>query len=87
MELYVYCYRDKKLEAYDKPFYELNEPEKQSKLIARSCLLIRPEEKARAADQALYYFGTFDDETGKFDLKQEAEKLLDLEDYIVKGAK
>lgn len=86
MVLHVYCYRDKKLEAYDKPFYELNEPEKQSKLIARSCLLIRPEEKARAADQALYYFGTFDDETGKFDLKKEPAKLLDLESCIVMKA-
>lgn len=84
MKLYVYSLRDKKLQHYQPPVFKDDEPERCSEKIARGLRLIRDEEKARARDMALYYLGFFDDETGKFELLEHEEKLLDYEDYLQK---
>ena len=84
MKLYVYCARDKKLGAYQVPEYKTEDPEHVSEGTARSLKVVAFEtiEKARLKDQALYFFGTFDDVKGKFDLLEEPEKLIDYEDYL-----
>ena len=84
MKLYVYSLRDKKLQSYQPPVFKDDEPERCTEKTARGLRLITDEEKARARDMALYYLGTFDDESGKFDLLEHEEKLLDYEDYLPK---
>lgn len=82
MKKYIYCVRDKKLGAYDSPHYSNDDAEHMSEGIARELKRIKPEDISRAADCALYYMGKFDDISGKFELLDEPEKLIDYEDYV-----
>lgn len=82
MKLYIYTIRDKKLQSYEPPVFKDDEPERCKEKTARGLRLIEESAKARARDMALYYLGQFDDETGKFELLEHEEKLLDYEDYI-----
>lgn len=82
MKLYIYSVRDKKLGAFDSPHFAHDDSEHMSESIARELKRIKPEEISRAADCALYYMGTFDDISGKFELLAEPEKLIDYEDYV-----
>ena len=82
MERFVYVLRDKKLQSYLDPFFKDDDPEKTTIKTSRGLKLIPEDEKPRAKDMALYYLGKFDDESGKFDLLEHEEKLLDYEDYI-----
>ena len=87
MKVYVYCARDKKLCAYQQPEYKVEDPEHVSEGTARALKVAQVDviEKARLRDQALYFLGQFDDITGKFELLDEPEKLLDYEDYLPRG--
>lgn len=82
MQKYVYGYKDYKLGAYGNTFNDVLEPERMKETITRSCLMAAEEQKPQLRDQALFYFGTYDDVKGKFDLLQEPAKLLDLGDYV-----
>lgn len=82
MKLYVYCVRDKKLGAFDAPHFAHDDSEHMSESIARELKRIKAEEISRAADCALYFMGIFDDISGKFELLDEPEKLIDYEDYV-----
>lgn len=82
MKLYVYSLRDKKLQSFEAPVFKDDEPERCKEKSARGLRLVGEEDKARARDMALYYLGTFDDESGKFELLDHEEKLLDYEDYL-----
>lgn len=81
---YVFTFRNKVAQYYDQPFFSKEDKEHVKENYARACLLSKPEEHAKLKEMALYYFGTFDDIKGTFDLVPE-EKLLDLEDYIKGG--
>lgn len=84
MKIYVYSARDKKLGAYQFPEYKVEDPEHVAEGTARALKVVPLDniEKARLNDQALYYLGSFDDISGKFDLLAEPEKLIDYEDYL-----
>ena len=82
MKKYIYILRDKKLGAYDNPILRVDDVEHVVESYVRALKVCSPEEAVRARDMTLNYFGTFDDVTGKFDLLDHEEKLLDFEDYI-----
>lgn len=82
MTLYIYAYRDCKLGCFEKPIYSTEDKEHIKVGVIRSCILAEESKKKMLADQALYYLGTFDDETCKFNTLEFEEKLLDLRDYI-----
>ena len=82
MKTYIYCVRDKKLGAYDAPHFKNEDQEHVVEMTARSLKLIPADKISRAADQALYFLGMFDDVQGKFELLDQPEKLLDYEDYV-----
>ena len=82
MKLYIFARRDKKLQAFDLPYYKREDVEHEVEGVSRGLKFVKPEERARAADLALYYLGSFDDVKGKFDLLEEPEKLIDFEDYV-----
>lgn len=87
MEVYVYIWRDKKLGVYGNPQFTTEDKEHVAVGTARGLAGITDAmKKAQAKDSALYYVGTFDDITGKFDLLPELEKILDAEDYIKSDA-
>lgn len=86
MELFVFSRRDKKLGAYDVPFFEREDVEHVKVKTIRALKFVKPEEVARAADFALYFVGMFDDVSGKFSLLPEAEKIFDFEDYLPRKA-
>ena len=82
MKLYIYTLRDKKLQSYEPPVFKDDEPARTTEKTARGLKLIGEADKGRARDMSLYYLGLFDDQTGKFELLEHEEKLLDYEDYI-----
>lgn len=84
MEKYVFCLRDKKLGAYQNPFYRNDDKEHVIEDYVRSAKLSPASDRARVADLALYFLGAFDDIKGEFVLTEQPEKLLDLEDYVPK---
>lgn len=82
MKKYVIVLRDKKLGAFGDPVFKVEDVEHIVELVSRSLKDIESGQRAKAADQALYYLGTYDDISGKFDLLDQPEKLLDYEDFI-----
>ena len=82
MKLYIYTIRDKKLQSFEPPVFKDDDPERCAEKSARGLRLIEDAAKSRARDMSLYYLGQFDDQTGKFELLEHEEKLLDYEDYI-----
>ena len=84
MKKYVFALRDKKLGAYQNPFYRVDDKEHVIEDYTRSAKLASPADRARVADLSLYYLGEFDDIKGEFILLEQSEKLLDLEDYVPK---
>lgn len=82
MRLYIYSIRDKKLQSFEPPVFKDDEPERCKEKTARGLRLIEEKDKPRCKDMALYFLGEFDDESGKFELLDHEEKLLDYEDYI-----
>ena len=81
MKKYVYILRDKKLGAFENPILRVDDVEHVVESYVRGLKLVSSEEAVRARDMALYYLGIFDDVTGKFELLEREEKLLDFEDY------
>lgn len=82
MKLYIYCYKDKKIGAYQAPKFDNQDKEHITESVIRSCAYFNDAtEAAKARDLSLYYFGIYDDITAKFELV-EPEKLVDLEDHI-----
>lgn len=81
----IFTYKDKRLGSYSKPIF--TETQKDGYVVGA----IRAAKKATGADaayckdQALYFMGTFDDSTGKYDLLTDYEKCADLEDYLISG--
>lgn len=83
MKLYVYVYRDKMLSCYKTPMIVDLDKEHFPVVVTREMMRTTGTQRAMAKDLALYYLGTYNDETAKFDLLPIEEKLLDLEDYLI----
>lgn len=84
MKHFIYCQRDKRVGAFETPFFKTEDVEHVTEGTARGLKYVKPEEYSVARDRALYFLGTFDDVTGKFELVPQEEKLLDFEDYLPK---
>lgn len=80
---YVYCVRDKKLQAFDTPSFSREDKEHYIEGCVRGLKRIPDSQRGIAKDMALYFLGQYDDRVGKF-ISCEPEKLLDYEDYLVK---
>lgn len=80
----VYAYRDIQIGAFNKPFYDTNEPEVVKTQVARTVSLSSVEdiEKAHLRDLELYYLGTFDDESGL--IHSDVRFLIRLDKYCRK---
>lgn len=87
MKLHIYCVRDKKLQAYGTPQFAKDYPDQQAETCIRGLKKGEADQVPGARDCALYYFGTYDDNSGKFEILPETQKLIDYEDYMVKEVK
>ena len=84
MTKYIYALRDKKLGCFEPPHFSDDDTKTTLAKTFRGLKLLDSKEAPRAKDMSLYYLGKFDDESGKFELLEHEEKLIDYEDYIVK---
>lgn len=82
MKKFVFVLRDKKLGAFGDPVCKVEDVEHVVELVSRSLKDVPIEQRAKSRDQALYYLGTYDDISGKFDLLEQPDKLLDYEDFV-----
>lgn len=82
MILDILCYRNKAMKCYANPIYSQEKLENLEVNVSRSIIAGGPEARLKSKNLALYHFGTFDDETGKFDLLKEPELLFDVDDIL-----
>lgn len=87
MKAYIYVVRDKRLKCYGTPTFSLNDPEQQGESVIRGIRKGEANNVPGARDCALYCFGSYEDNTGKFEIMPEPVKLLDYEDYFIKEEK
>lgn len=83
MILHILSFRNKGLKAWSNPHYSDIDPEKCAVQLSRGLASCRPEQRASYKRLALYCLGTFDDESGKFDLLSEPEFLLDCDEVPI----
>lgn len=81
MILDVIAVRNKKMKCYANPTFSQEQLKNLEVNMTRS-LITSAEMRERYKNTAVYYFGTFDDESGKYDLKEEPEFLFDCDDII-----
>jgi metal-sulfur cluster biosynthetic enzyme len=83
MDKYLYSQHDEKADFYNHPQISEMEPVAFSKTIERSIKLCRdPKILANISDCKLVYLGTFDDETGKFNILPEPKIILECDKLI-----
>lgn len=83
MIMYIYSYKNKFLGAFSQPFYVEVGPENYGSSMKRSILTTDDTSKLnKISGTQLYYLGTFDDESCKFDLLGDAKILFDCDDVI-----
>lgn len=83
MKIYMFCYRDKKLQCFYPPLFQSEDKEHVVDQTIRSLKCqVDASQIANLKDKSFYYVGVFDDLDCKFDLLNEPEKLLDCEDYL-----
>lgn len=82
MILDVYAFRNKALKCYANPYFSQEKKENVDQNLARSIFAAGPAGKEKYKNLALYYFGTFDDTLGKYDLLREPELVVDCDDII-----
>lgn len=83
MLLNVIMFKNKKVNAFTTPQFIDIEPEKAAIQLSRSLQLNdKPEIDATYKNLAMFFMGTFDDSTGKFDLERRPKFLLDCEDVL-----
>ena len=82
MILDVLAYRNKKLKSYANPVYVEAKLETIEVSITRAIVSGGEEALKKFKNLALYHFGTFDDQTGKYDLFKEPELICDCDDII-----
>lgn len=80
---YLYSQHDEKAEFFNHPIVSEIEPEAFSKNIERSIKLCRdPKQLTAIADCKLVMLGTFEDETGKFDILEEPKMLVECDKLV-----
>ena len=85
MILNVLIFKNKKIECFTTPQFDDHEPEKAALQLARSLKLNEGKKEIEIyKNLVLYYFGTFDDSTGKLDLLDEPKLLLDCTKFFPK---
>ena len=82
MILDVLAFKNKKLKCFTNPFYSQEKLEYIETNMARSIMLGGESMVTKYKNLVLYHFGTFDDQTGKYDLKAEPDMLFDCDDII-----
>lgn len=83
MKKYLYSQHDEKAEFFNHPMVSEVEPEAFAVNITRSIKLCRdPKQLSAIADCKLLLLGTFDDETGKFDILEEPKMLVECDKLI-----
>lgn len=81
MILDILCIRNKAIKSYAQPYFSQEKLENQEANMYRT-LVLSPEARVKYKNCALYHFGTFNDETGKYDLLPEPELLFDCDDLV-----
>lgn len=85
MILNVLIFRNKKIECFTTPQFDDHEPEKAALQLARSLKLNEGKDEINQfKNLELYFFGTFDDSTGKLILLDEPKLLLDCSKFFKK---
>lgn len=82
MILDIYAFRNKKLKCYANPYFSQDKKENVETNMSRSLLSGGPEMRLKYKNLSLYYFGKFDDDSGKYDLLETPELILDCDDLI-----
>ena len=83
MILNVLIFKNKKIDCFTTPQFDDHEPEKAALQLARSLKLNEgKEEISHFKNLDLYFFGTFDDSTGKLVLLDEPKLLLDCSKFF-----
>jgi len=83
MKKYLYSQHDEKAEFFNHPMVSEVEPDAFAVNITRSIKLCRdPKQLSAIADCKLLLLGTFDDETGKFDILEEPKLLVECDKLI-----
>ena len=84
MILNIIIFKNKVIDTFATPVYDDHNPLDAAEQLSRSLLNARATEDVKLKEACLpyryvdmYHFGTFDDSTGKFNLKDEPVKLLD----------
>lgn len=83
MILSIYCYRDKKLGAYEVPFVNNLEKDRAAVAVSRAIAGLDSDKRAKMIDLDLYYLGEFDDKTGNIKLC-EKEHIISLDSIIIR---
>lgn len=81
MILDIIVIRNKKMKCYANPTYTQEKLDNLQENMTRS-LISSEQVRLKYKCCALYHFGTFDDVTGKYNLKAEPELLFDCDDII-----
>lgn len=82
MILDVLSFRDKKITCWSNPFFTQDKVENIATSLQRTIILGGEEVKKKYEKKALYRFGTFDDVSGKYDLLESPELIVDCDDII-----
>lgn len=82
MILEVFAFRNKRMKSYTNPWFSQDKIENMEVNMSRSLILGGPDMVKKYKNLVLYHFGTFDDETGKYDLLEQPEMIFDCDDLI-----
>lgn len=82
MILDIICYRNKKMKCFANPQFTQEKLENLEKNTFRSLIYGGDQAKTKLKNLAMYHFGTFDDELGKYDLLETPVLLFDCDDLI-----
>lgn len=66
MKYHVYINYNRKVEAYERPIFRLEDPDEYVECVSRDFKASDDLAKSKIADYNLVYAGTFDDATGEF---------------------
>lgn len=82
MILDIICYRNKKMKCYTNPIFTQEKLENLERNTFRALIHGGEAAVSKVKNLALYHFGTFDDEAGKYDLFETPVLLFDCDDLI-----
>ena len=83
MKKYIYSYKNRKLAIYQDAFTTRDEPEKMKELVTRAVQSGAYGPNDHVEELSLYILGTYEDEKGEIEAKQEC--LLDLDEIYMRS--